>query len=691
MDKARKKNIKKLVALVGTAVIVGVLAFMPLIAGQKAETDGPQASILSGTVQTGSISTKLVGGGTLAEEDAVAISVPSAVKLTRYLVSNGDTVSAGDALASVDRVTVMTAIAEVQETLDYLAEEIEAESKKDTDGSVAALAGGIVKILYATKGASVQDVMLEHGTLAVLSLDGLMAVDVTVESDLAAGTAVTVKLSEKTKVTGRVEKNLAGQMTVTVEDDDYAVGETVQIIAADGTQIGSGELYIYSPWNATAYAGTVSAVKVKAGERVAAGETLMKLKDTGYTATYQQLVSQRQKYEDMMLDLFQMYQTETAVAPCDGVVSGVDQDSLQLLAAGEQAYAITLLANSPNGDDATLYTNYVGQVTAVGQNGWALRMNPQSAQITDYMELSGVSLDTEAMDRLTVYDPAETVPVYELNNGVWTQIRATAVASGDVLLFASDDAGDCVWIVRIQKAQEEASKPGDSQGSAPDTSTDEKGDTDQNGGGSSSTGNFWSGTGGYPEGGMTEQTEAFELYGLELAEIAAVTPQGTVTMEIAIDELDITKLQLGMSAEIRIDALGGEKFSAAITEISNTGTNNGGNSKFAVELTWERSGDMLIGMNATATIVLETASDILTLPAEALVEEGTKTVVYTGYDQKKETLTDPVVVTAGVSDGETVQVVDGLSADETYYYAYYDTLEISVTPEFGGGVSMFGR
>ena len=88
------------------------------------------------------------------------------------------------------------------------------------------------------------------------------------------------------------------------------------------------------------------------------------------------------------------------------------------------------------------------------------------------------------------------------------------------------------------------------------------------------------------------------------------------------------------------------------------------------------------------TLVL--AALLLTLPAAALVEKGTRTVVYTGYDEENEQLLNPVEVTIGVSDGENVEILDGMASGETYYYAYYDTLEISNTPDFGGGM-MFGR
>ena len=125
MDKTKKKRIKTIVALVAVVLVVALLAAMPLIAKQAPEEDSPKASILSDTVSPGSINTRLIGGGTLAEEDALTVEVPAAVKLKKFLVANGDAVTEGTALATVDRVTVMTAITQVQETLEYLSEQIE--------------------------------------------------------------------------------------------------------------------------------------------------------------------------------------------------------------------------------------------------------------------------------------------------------------------------------------------------------------------------------------------------------------------------------------------------------------------------------------------------------------------------------------------------------------------------------------
>ena len=89
MDKAKKKQLKKVITWVLMAALVAGLAAMPLLAQNEAEADGPVASILSGKVEEGSIRTSLSGGGTLSVEDTENIRIPSGVKITEFLVKNG--------------------------------------------------------------------------------------------------------------------------------------------------------------------------------------------------------------------------------------------------------------------------------------------------------------------------------------------------------------------------------------------------------------------------------------------------------------------------------------------------------------------------------------------------------------------------------------------------------------------------
>lgn len=742
MDKARKMRIKKIMGLAVAAAVVIGLAAMPLLAKQTDTGDGPQASILSGTAQTQDLAVSLTGGGALTQQDAVSVSVHNAVKLTRFLVNNGDSVKAGDPLAEADRVSVMTAIAQVQQTLDYLAEELEAAAEEASDGEVVAQAGGTVKQLYAQEGDSVQNVMLEHGALAVLSLDGLMAVDLETAKEAPVGAEVTLIFEDDTTAEGVIRTSLAGDVTVTVKDNDYAAGQKV-IVTLDGTRLGSGKLYIYSPWNAVAYTGTVEDINVKEGEAVDAGDALMELSGAGQTGTYRQLLNQRQKYEELMQALFVMYQTRQVTAPCDGVVSGVDENSVQLLSDQSDGCQLVLLANAPNGDDETQYTNYIGQVTGIEGSSWTLNINPQPVSVTDYKNLTGVPMDTAAMTQAVSFDPASTnVPVYTLSQDQWTQIGVDTVEAGEILLFAGNADGSFVWIVRVGSAElplqpeeptvpgepseptepSEPSEPGEpgepttptdpstpadpatpsepviptdpstpTEPSDPSTPTTPEGNKTPSAPSGSSNGGFTYPSGGtavYPSTGSSQavipqQEEKFELYNADMTQIAAVTPQDTMKLEITVDEQDILQLRAGMPARVVIDALGGQNFDAVISDIANTGSNSGGSSKFTVELTLDREENMLSGMNATAAITLDTAENVLTIPAEALVEQGTKTLVYTGYDGEAQLLTDPVEVSTGLSDGIYCQILSGLSDGSMFYYAYYDTLEISNAPDFG--------
>lgn len=771
MDKTKKKNIRKIIAIVLAVLLTVFLAVMPLLTADDDDSDGPTASILSTNAAYGTVETSIIGGGTLTEEDAVSVSIPSGVMITEYFKENGDAVAEGDAIASVDRVTVMTAIASVQEALDTLAEEIETAGEEDADDEITAQAGGTVKALYAEEGDSVQDVMLEYGSLGVLNLDDLMAVKIETGTALNAGSTVILTLPDETEVDGRVESYMNGVAVITLEDEEYAEGDTVQAALEDGTSIGSGTLYLHSPWNITAYTGTVSAVKVDVEDSVSAGKTLFTLEDTGSTAEYELLIEEHREYEELMLELFQLYQSLTVTAPCDGIISGVDDEASFMLAGSTADWSFSLLSNAPNGVDTVTYSNYICQVTGIENGTLNLLVNPEVLEITDYKELSELPLDPEKMTIETTF--SEQAPVYELIDGEWEQIPFESVMTGDTLLIAGDETGSFVWIVRITdlvngdqpgepgtpaepsatpepaatpeptvptvtpepaapsvtpepaaptaapatteptvtpapsapaaSAEPEtptgpttSAEPTDPETPSEPTASAEPeqptGSTETPSGGTSypQTGSSTiSGfTSGYTQGSVTAEPEA-ELYSLEKTEIAAVTAQNTMSVTVTVDELDIASLSVGQTANITVNALSGENFTGTVTEIGNAGTNEGGSSKFTVQLTMDRAVNMLAGMNACVYITENASENALTIPTAALNDDGSKTFVYTSYDEDSGTLGDPVEVTVGLSDGETAEILSGLSDGDEIFYAYYDTLESEVTmPGMGGGFSL---
>lgn len=755
--------------------VVALLAILPMLASESAAA-GQQAVLRSAQAERRDIDTKIIGGGQLSGEAAVQVELPAEVKLKEYLVHNGDTVREGEAIAVVDTVSVMTAITGVQETLDYLAEQIASAASTSATGTVTAVSGGTVKLIYAQKDDAVQDVMLANGALAVLSLDDIMAVRLTLESTLEMETAVTVAFADGSRASGKVASNIGGVLTVTVPDDGYAVGSQVTVQDSAGTVLGTGALYIFSPWNVAAYSGTISEVSVKVGDSVRSGQTIFRLSGLGSSADYQQLVDRHHEYEALMQELFQLYRTETLTAPCDGIVTGIDQNGTFMLSAGgNMVQAVTLVTgqentvrlqllsdivyeDAPSGEGETepactgaadcpasvhqegclsqrsappaaeaailtaeLAPGVVGmpyslqlQATPGMSGTWAalglpagLTLESSSGQLSGTPEEAGsytvtVSFVTDGASAVKVFTltvdeasgqvvyygyaakiiqrsgncvsvmqgaaaytvtdldqlPAVTVDDSSLTVAqTYVSDEFTAFSEEDVVLVVLDEAGSVVKVAKL--------------GTAPEP-TDPTMPTTPGGGGGGGGGGFPSGgMGGF--GGMASgaQSEQFTLYSQEKLTVASVTSQEYMTLEITVDELDITKIYVGQAATVSMDALPGEHFDASVSQVSASGTNEGGNSKFTVELTLAKAEDMLPGMRASAFITLSTAEDVLCIPAAALEELNGQTVVYTGTDPETGAPATPTPVTLGTADADYVQILDDLPEDaEVHYFSY---------------------
>jgi len=171
--------------------------------------------------------------------------------------------------------------------------------------------------------------------------------------------------------------------------------------------------------------------------------------------------------------------------------------------------------------------------------------------------------------------------------------------------------------------------------------------------------------------GTAEETKTFRY---QETEYCTLTPCESMIISIIIDEMDILKIQVDSKVQVTLDALTGQSFEGTITEINSEGTNNGGNTKYSAEVSIDTTDNMLSGMNAHVNISLDSTDAAVTIPIAALVEQNGSVFVYTGYDEKNDTLTNPIEVTTGVSDGTNVEILSGLSADDTYYYKYADTI-----------------
>lgn len=335
----KKKRIRNIAIVVGVLAAVLVAAVLILRRQVRENFAMSGDEVISATVERGTISTVVSGSGMLENVDTETLTLPEGVEMTEILAQFGDSFQEGELLATADMASVRSAMSTLQSELDALDEEISQAEGDTVDSYISAGVAGRVKAIYAGVDTSVAETMVDKGALAVISLDGYMAVDIDNES-LEKGEAVSVILSDGSEEEGLVDSVVGGSATVLISDDGPAVDETVTVTDAQGKELGSGSLYIHNPLKVTGYAGTVSGVYVTENQAVSASSTLFVLTDTGTSASYDALLQSRSEAEEELLELLKIQQYGGLTAPISGTVYSVSE--LEDLESGETDEVLTL-------------------------------------------------------------------------------------------------------------------------------------------------------------------------------------------------------------------------------------------------------------------------------------------------------------------------------------------------------------
>ena len=344
--KAKKKKLIRTVVMIIVIIAIILVVGVSVLQRQVREQFGGEAQeVLSEQAQRGTISTVVSGSGMLLNVDTEIISVPAGVEVTDILVAYGDAVEEGDLLAVVDMATVRTAMSELQEEIEDLDDRITAAEGDTVSSYISAGVPGRVKIIYGETDMLVEDAMVDHGGLAVISLDGYMAVDIETDA-VTEGDAVAVILSDGEEMEGTVKSVVGKTATILVTDNGPEYDEEVTVKDEDGAEIGSGKLYIHNPLKVTGYAGTVKTVNTSLNQQVYSGTTLFTLTDTASTASYDALLRSRSEKEETLLELLTIQRYGGMVSPISGsVYSVVDLDEETEEETEETSDIITISAD----------------------------------------------------------------------------------------------------------------------------------------------------------------------------------------------------------------------------------------------------------------------------------------------------------------------------------------------------------
>ena len=101
--------------------------------------------------------------------------------------------------------------------------------------------------------------------------------------------------------------------------------------------------------------------------------------------------------------------------------------------------------------------------------------------------------------------------------------------------------------------------------------------------------------------------------------MAVIYDLSTMTLEMSVDELDVSSIKVGQSVEITADAVEGEIFTGTVTNVSLQSSYSNGVTNYPVTVTLDDTGSLLPGMNVDAKIILDSSENALVIPASALM------------------------------------------------------------------------
>ena len=376
----------KAVAALCVLAALGALAYgvaRPLLT-QQAQEQAAQTDVQTAQVTRGTIERTVFGSG--AVEPASQPGVYAAVEATvrAAYVELGDAVRAGDAVMELENAELAQQIAEAEAALWEAQEAVETtktyeryryEVKLDEETgrpmvdeptgqyvyeqysnelSIDAPCDGRVMAVYIAPGDDALAVYREQGAVAMLSTDGRMKVELTVEGGVTLGLGQTVQVAGTGVRAEGTVVSLARQGTqavVQIVGDDYAMNTPVTVTTQSGETAGTGVLAINKPMAVSAYGGTIRGVAVKVGDSVKRGDLIASF-TWGEEPLYIDNASVLLNYAKAKAELEALREKQDALvitAPCDGRVATLDvavgdsvQSGTKLLSIVEDGAGMTL-------------------------------------------------------------------------------------------------------------------------------------------------------------------------------------------------------------------------------------------------------------------------------------------------------------------------------------------------------------
>lgn len=128
---------------------------------------------------------------------------------------------------------------------------------------------------------------------------------------------------------------------------------------------------------------------------------------------------------------------------------------------------------------------------------------------------------------------------------------------------------------------------------------------------------------------------------------------------ITLNEVDIAKVKVGQKVDITFDALDGVTIQGEVSEVDAVGTVSQGVVSYGVQISFSTDNENIKpGMSISANIIIDSVSDVLTVPSAAVKTVGGKSYVQIMNSSGK---IERKIVETGLTDDATIEIKSGLS------------------------------
>ena len=135
----------------------------------------------------------------------------------------------------------------------------------------------------------------------------------------------------------------------------------------------------------------------------------------------------------------------------------------------------------------------------------------------------------------------------------------------------------------------------------------------------------------------------YAVAGLSTTPLMTIADMSTINVEVNVDETEISNVEVGQQAKVKVDALGDKEITAVVTQknplaVSKSDTQGGLSNRVNVQeakefkvtvelrdMPDEIRNALRPGMSATATITTKTKNNVIAVPLEAIVEKAAPT------------------------------------------------------------------